>query len=121
LRSSYEKQTNLRWLEAEKEESSKRAFVNAVTSTVTPSESQLLGLAINIRHQQSETVGSISSNSRTLAEAEPPSSLSGFNMLAKLFDEIMKSLNNVRQPVQHPSRYPSVYAQPVAAPSKFFR
>ena len=83
--------------QAEKEESSKRAFVNAVTSTVTPSESQLLWSAIdNIRHKHLETVGAIST-SHTVAEAEQPSFLSGFDMLANWFDEVINEFNNVIQ------------------------
>ena len=40
-------------LQAEKEEGSKREFVNAVISTVSPSDSQLLWAAIdNIRNKQ---------------------------------------------------------------------
>jgi NCAIR mutase (PurE)-related protein len=68
---------------AEKEEISKREFVNAVTSTVSPSDSQLLWAAIdNIRNKQSETVGAIASSScPTAGEAEPTISSSGFDML----------------------------------------
>jgi hypothetical protein len=102
--------------QAEKEESSKRAFVNAVTSTVTPSESQLLWSAIdNIRDKKSETVGAIASTK--VAEAGPPSSVGGFDMLAKRFDEVINALNNVRQPIQRPPKQPSVPAQPFAAPN----
>ena len=98
-------------------ESSKRTYLNAVTSTVTSSESQLLWSAIdNIRHKQLETVGAIST-SHTVVEAEPPSFLSGFDMLANWFDEVINAFNNVRQPVQRPPKQPSVPAQPDAAPN----
>ena len=105
-------------LQAEKEESSKREFVNAVTSTVSPSDSQLLWAAIdNIRNKQSETVGAIASSSRpTVGEAEPPISSSGFDMLAKRLDEVIKALNNARQPVQRPPKQPAMSTQPAAAP-----
>ena len=74
-------------LKAEKEES-RNEILSTPPLTVTPSESQLLWAAIdNIRNKQSETVGAITSSSRTTAEeAEPTSSSSGFDMLAKLFD-----------------------------------
>jgi len=105
-------------LQAEKEESSKREFVNAVTSTVSPSDSQLLWAAIdNIRNKQSETVGAIASSSRpTVGEAEPPISSSGFDMLAKRLDEVIKALNNARQPVQRPPKQPATSTQSAAAP-----
>ncbi len=86
---------------------------------MTPSESQLLWAAIdNNRNKQSETVGAITSSSRTTAEeAEPTSSASRFKMLAKRFDEVIKALNNVRKPVQRPPKQPAVSTQPAASPN----
>ena len=105
-------------IQAEKEESSKQEFVNAVTSTVSPSDSQLLWAAIdNIRNKQSETVGAIASTSRpTAGETEPTISSSGFDMLAKRLDEVIKSLNNARQPVQRPPKQLAMATQPATVP-----
>jgi hypothetical protein len=37
-------------------------------------------------------------------------------MLAKQLDEVIKALNNVRQPVQRPPKQPAVSTQPATAP-----